>query len=121
MKKIIMHFSAISSNDSIYVNKVETDNAKQKNLDKKLFTTNESIEFSNIMKPEHIPEPIRGELLGTKYNKSINLHACNQYLRPLTMFDLIPSIDVPLFFAKTFISLSASIVLIAFSNQPSRI
>ncbi len=81
MKKIIMHFSAISSNDSIYVNKVETDNAKQKNLDKKLFTTNESVEFSNIMKPEHIPEPIRGELLGTKYNKSINLHACKELMK----------------------------------------
>lgn len=81
MQKIIKHFTAISSNDSLYVHKVETYNASQKSLDKKLFSTNDSVEFTNILKPEHIPEPIRGELLGTTYKNCINLHTCKELLK----------------------------------------
>lgn len=83
MKRIVKHFKAISSKDLKYISKVESDNAKQKDLDYKLFSSNNSIEFTNILKPEHIPEPIRSELLGATYSKGFNWHNCKEIIKKI--------------------------------------
>lgn len=72
IKEILKHFSCISKGDTRYINKVLENNLSQRRIDYQLFTANDAIEFSSILRPEELPEEIRDDL-GIVKNNGINI------------------------------------------------
>lgn len=82
IKIILQHFRNISRHDTRYISIVKAMNESQKTLDYEQFSANDSIEFSNILKPDNIPEPIKSELFGTK-RKIINIYSWKECIKTI--------------------------------------